>query len=79
MADRDVALAVDALPAHYRAPYLRLAIERRSYNQIARDLDIPLATVGTRVLRARRLMRQFLERRLTGSPTAPKRTRSAAG
>ena len=52
--------AVAALPVELRDVFERFAFERQSYKQIALALGIPVATVGTRVLRARRRLRMLL-------------------
>lgn len=51
--------AVDSLDEEFRAVYL-LHAEGRSYQQIAAELSLPRATVGTRLLRARRKLREIL-------------------
>ena len=64
IADADVELALAALPAKHREAYVLHAVQGKSYAEIARALEIPLGTVGTRLLRARRRLCQFLlERR----------------
>jgi len=52
--------AMAALPDELRGAFERFAFARESYKQIAAALDIPVATVGTRVLRARRRLRALL-------------------
>lgn len=49
--------AVAALPEELRGAFERFAFERQSYKEIATALGVPVATVGTRVLRARRRLR----------------------
>jgi RNA polymerase sigma-70 factor (ECF subfamily) len=58
--------AVDSLAEEFRSVYLLHAIEGRSYVEIAERLGIPKATVGTRLLRARRKLRERLEPHLAG-------------
>ena len=60
----DLRAALAALPAPYRTAYERCVIRREPQRQIARDLNIALGTVGSRVLRARACMRAFLLERL---------------
>lgn len=52
--------AVERLEPEFRQVFTLHAFERRSYKDIARALDIPQATVGTRLLRARRKLRVLL-------------------
>ena len=49
--------AVPRLPEELREAFVLFAFERQSYRQIAAALGVPVATVGTRVLRARRHLR----------------------
>jgi len=52
--------AVQALPAIYREPFVLRHLENWTYAQIAEVLDLPLETVETRLVRARRLLREML-------------------
>ena len=56
--------AIDALDDEFRRAYQLHAIERRSYKEIATTLGIPINTVGTRLLRARRKLRELLTQEL---------------
>lgn len=56
--------AVDLLPSEFREVYSLHALEGRSYAEIAGELRIPKATVGTRLYRARRRLRELLEAEL---------------
>lgn len=73
--ERALAIA-QSLPPHYREPLL-LSLRGLSQRQIAESLEIPLTTVETRLIRARRMIREELrqdDRRLESmSPalTAP--------
>ncbi|MEZ4361085.1 MAG: sigma-70 family RNA polymerase sigma factor [Kofleriaceae bacterium] len=60
----DVREAASELPDDVRDTYRMFALERRDYNTIAKDLGIAKATVGTRILRARKLLRALLIARL---------------
>ena len=60
IAEEDVWTAVERLPQVYRKAYLLFAAQGRSYREIADDLGISPRTVGTRILRARRQLRQIL-------------------
>ena len=53
----DIRGALAQLPDELRAAFERFALQRQSYKEIAAALGIPVATVGTRVLRARRRLR----------------------
>lgn len=56
-----VLVAIEAMPAIYREPFVLRHQEEYSYQQIAELLGIPIDTVGTRLVRARRLLKQTLE------------------
>jgi RNA polymerase sigma-70 factor, ECF subfamily len=56
----EVRAAMAELDEEFRAVYRMHALEGRSYDQIAAALAIPKATVGTRLLRARRKLRGIL-------------------
>lgn len=52
--------AVAALPAHYREPFVLRHLENWSYAEIGETLGLPLGTVETRLVRARRQLRDAL-------------------
>jgi RNA polymerase sigma-70 factor (ECF subfamily) len=52
--------AVDQLDEEFRVVYVMHSIDGRSYQEIATRLGIPRPTVGTRLLRARRKLRDLL-------------------
>ena len=52
--------AVASLPALYREPFVLKHLEDWSYRQIGETLGLPTDTVETRLVRARRLLRQRL-------------------
>ncbi|HEY1547059.1 MAG TPA: RNA polymerase sigma factor [Kofleriaceae bacterium] len=54
-----VARALDEIGAEFRAVY-DLHVAGKSYDEIATKLSIPKATVGTRLLRARKKLKQAL-------------------
>jgi RNA polymerase sigma-70 factor (ECF subfamily) len=56
--------AVEKLTEEFRAVYRLHALEGRSYIEIADRLQIPKATVGTRLIRARRKLRDLLQAQL---------------
>jgi RNA polymerase sigma-70 factor, ECF subfamily len=68
ISDDDVRAAIDRLPADVRVTYSMFALEGRSYATIAARQNIPSATVGTRVHRARKHLRLLLASRLEKSP-----------
>ena len=53
---------IDALPDAYRAVFVLRTLEELSVEEIAGALEIPEATVRTRYLRARSLLRELLAR-----------------
>jgi RNA polymerase sigma-70 factor (ECF subfamily) len=58
--------AIRGLPAIYREPFVLRHLEGWSYSQIGEAMSLPVDTVETRLVRARRLLRSAL--RDTGSP-----------
>ncbi|HUS92056.1 MAG TPA: RNA polymerase sigma factor [Phycisphaerae bacterium] len=52
--------AVEALPELYRVPFVLRHLSGWSYRQIADAMALPLDTVETRLVRARRLLRERL-------------------
>lgn len=56
----DIRSAATQLPPELRDAFERFAFDGQSYKQIAAALGVPVATVGTRVLRARRQLRGLL-------------------
>jgi RNA polymerase sigma-70 factor, ECF subfamily len=55
-----VAQAVKQLPEDFRRVYAMHSLEGKSYAEIAQTLGVPKATVGTRLIRARRRLRDLL-------------------
>jgi RNA polymerase sigma-70 factor, ECF subfamily len=53
--------AIDALPAHYRIAFVLRDLEGLSTVETAACLDVPEATVKTRLHRARALLRSQLD------------------
>lgn len=53
--------AIEGLPAIYREPFVLRHMEEHSYRAIAEMMDLPIDTVETRLVRARRLLRQMLD------------------
>lgn len=64
LTEADVELALASLPAQPRQALLLHGLEGKSYAQIAEQLEIPIGTVGTRLLRARRRLCEHLMARL---------------
>jgi RNA polymerase sigma-70 factor, ECF subfamily len=56
----EIRAALLQIPEELRGAFERFAFERQSYKEISAALGIPAATVGTRVLRARRHLRAVL-------------------
>jgi RNA polymerase sigma-70 factor (ECF subfamily) len=52
--------AIRSLPAIYREPFVLRHIEGWSYRRIAEVMELPADTVETRLVRARRLLREML-------------------
>jgi RNA polymerase sigma factor (sigma-70 family) len=61
---------IDRLPERYRAPIALCYLEGLSYEQAAHQLGWPLGTVGSRIARARELLRSRLTRRGVTATTA---------
>jgi RNA polymerase sigma-70 factor (ECF subfamily) len=59
---RRVLEEIGRLPERYRQPFVLRQLEGWSYRQIAETLAIPVATVETRLARARRILRERLSR-----------------
>lgn len=57
-----VRAAILALPPHYRAVIELRHFQDRSYEEIAEALGLPLSDVKSHLFRARRLLREWLER-----------------
>lgn len=53
--------AIRALPAIYREPFVLRHVEDWSYAQIGETLDLPVDTVETRLVRARRMLKESLQ------------------
>ena len=59
---RKVREALDGLDDKYRAVLILLYYQGMSYDQIAAVLEVPMKTVETRLYRARKLLRESLQR-----------------
>jgi len=63
----EVREALNELDEGFRRTYELHDIQGLSYDEIARELQIAKATVGTRLLRARRRLKELLHQRLVGA------------
>lgn len=61
---REVMTAIQALPALYREPFVLRHVNGWSYRQIAELMDMPVDSVETRLVRARRFLRDMLKDKL---------------
>ena len=61
---RIVLEAIQILPALYREPFILKHVNGWTYKQIAEVMDMPVDSVETRLVRARRLLRESLKDRL---------------
>ncbi len=52
--------AIDALPEKYHKVIVMRHQQEKSYEEIARELDLPLGTVKAHIFRARELLNKFL-------------------
>lgn len=59
----EVMRAVEAMPAIYREPFVLRHLEGWTYKEIAETLEMPIDTVGTRLVRARRMLQDALEKK----------------
>jgi RNA polymerase sigma-70 factor (ECF subfamily) len=59
---RQALKAVGELPEMYRGPFVLRHLADWSYRQIAEAMDLPVETVETRLVRARRMLREKLTR-----------------
>jgi RNA polymerase sigma-70 factor (ECF subfamily) len=61
--------ALDRLDERYRSVVVLLYYQKMSYEQIAAVLDLPVKTVETRLYRARKMLRETLEKGGEGGAT----------
>ena len=64
VSDDDLKLALADLQPRYQRAYVLHTVDGLSYHEIAQALQVPCSTVGTRILRARLLLRAFLMKRI---------------
>jgi RNA polymerase sigma-70 factor (ECF subfamily) len=60
--------AIEDLPVHYREALLLCEVEEMSYQEIAQTLSVPIGTVMSRLSRARRTLRDILQRKSQRQP-----------
>jgi len=70
ISDQHVADALEELESPFREVYKLRLLDKCSYDEIALRLLIPRSTVGTRLMRARKKLRQTLLRRASTPPRA---------
>lgn len=58
---REVRNAIQSLPALYREPFVMRHLNDWSYGEIADVMGLPVDSVETRLVRARRLLRDYLK------------------
>ncbi len=78
MSDRaQVRQAVTELPDPYRSIVLRYYFQEQSYQEIAREMDVPMGTVATHLYRAKQMLRKILTAK-EGPPDGAPDPRTAA-
>lgn len=60
VSDEELDRALGELSPVYRTPYVLHTVHGRSYTEIAKEIGIPPGTIGSRIHRARTLLRRFL-------------------
>ena len=63
---RTVQQALGELPVHFREVLLLCEVEEMSYQEIAETLAIPIGTVMSRLSRARKALREVLQKKIPG-------------
>ncbi len=63
-ASREVLMAIEALPVLYREPFVLRHLSGWSYREIAEVMNMPVDSVETRLVRARRFLRESLADKL---------------
>ena len=62
--------ALEELPVHFREILLLCEVEEMSYQEIAEALSVPIGTVMSRLSRARKALRNLLQKNLSGGQHA---------
>lgn len=57
--------AVDQLPVHYKLVITLFHLEEKSHAEIGEIMDMPIGTVKNYIFRARKLLKEYLELRIT--------------
>lgn len=60
LTDREILMALDTIPADYRAVVLLVDVDEFAYKEVADILSIPIGTVMSRLSRGRKLLREQL-------------------
>ena len=60
---------IELLPIDYRAVVVLRHIQNLSYKEMSQMLNLPMGTIKARIHRARKLLKGYLEGRLSGSET----------
>lgn len=60
LAMRDLARALEQLPADYREVVLLVGLEQMTYNEVAKVLGVPLGTIMSRLSRGRERLRALM-------------------
>lgn len=60
---------VRTLPEQYREPLMLRAVRGMSYRQIADVMGVPVTTIETRIVRARKMLRELMESHSSRSAT----------
>lgn len=76
---RDIRRVARALEEPFKTTFLLWATESLSYQEISRRTGAPIGTVATRLLRARRALRELLERSHAGGRTRASRIPKIGG
>jgi RNA polymerase sigma-70 factor (ECF subfamily) len=67
----EVLAAAMTLPEAYREPLLLRSLRGMSYKQIADTLEVPMTTIETRLVRARRMLKEALDAMNEPQPADP--------
>jgi RNA polymerase sigma-70 factor, ECF subfamily len=59
---------IDLLPIDYKAVVVLRHIQNFSYKEVAGILNLPMGTIKARIFRARKLLKNFLESRISRQP-----------
>lgn len=65
---RDLVSALDAIGEEFREVLVLVTVEGLSYREVSEVLDVPVGTVTSRLSRARRMLRDFMEHGTAAPP-----------